>query len=241
MPKISVDHLPEEGFRFLAQLKKHNDRDWFNPRKEQYKELVELPMIQLVHAAAEECRRRGLPLYAKDKSPVMRVYRDIRFSSDKTPYKTHVAAELRRSFSNSNILLYLHFSPSESLLGAGIWQPDRPLLQIWREAIAAQPQRFAGVVGALEKQKLSLNMEHSLSTMPRGFQNHADEVFAPWLKLTSFITSLPLSAKDGTQPGLLDRIVKFALAAKPLLEFGWSLEQAAPERPALGLTSPKRR
>ena len=233
MPKNSVpaiDHLPEEGFRFLAQLKKHNDRDWFNPRKEQYKELVEQPMIQLVHAVSEECRRRGLPLHAKDKNPVLRIYRDIRFSSDKTPYKTHVAAALQRSFSNSSVVLYLHFSPSESLVAAGVWQPERTLLQLWREAIAGQPQRFRAVVAALEKKKLSLSMEHSLSVMPRGFQTYANESFAPWLKLTSFITSLPLLAKDATQPGLLDRIIDFALAVKPLLEFGWSLEKPEGER-----------
>ncbi len=141
--ETALDHLPEEGFRLLAQLKKHNDRDWFNARKEQYKQLVEQPMVELVHKVSEECRRRGLPLHAKDKSPVMRVYRDVRFSKDKSPYKTHVAAELRRSFSDSSMMLYLHFSPSESLLGAGVWQPERALLQRWREAIAAEPKRFA--------------------------------------------------------------------------------------------------
>ena len=93
------DGFPEEGFRFLRQLKKHNDRDWFRERKDDYAKLVEQPMKTIVFAAATGCRARGLPLYAKEKSPVMRVYRDIRFSKNKQPFKTHVAAELRRSFS----------------------------------------------------------------------------------------------------------------------------------------------
>ncbi len=219
--------FPEEGFRFLAQLKKHNDRDWFNPRKSEYKRLVEQPMTELVCAVSEECRRRGLPLYAKDKAPVMRVYRDVRFSSDKTPYKTHVAAELRRSFSDSNIVLYLHFSPAESLLGAGVWQPERPLLQAWREAIVANPDRFASILAGWQSRGLALSEEHSLASMPRGFQAHSGEPFARWLKLTSFLVIRRLTTEQCTSPGLLENIVDFADAAKPLFEFGWQLEKAS--------------
>ena len=224
--------LSEAGFKFLAQLKRHNDRDWFNGRKDQYKETVEQPMLALVHAVSDECRRRGLPLYAKEKSPVMRVYRDVRFSKDKKPYKTHVAAELRRSFSDSNVMLYLHFSPTESLLGAGVWQPDRPLLGAWREAIAARPERFASVVTRLKKGGLSLSVEHSLAKMPRGFQMHAAEPFAEWLKLSSFIAVRTLSTEECLRTGLVKRIGDFALTAKPLLEFSWQMEESGGSRKA---------
>ncbi len=221
----SVECMPEEGFRFLAQLKKHNDREWFNPRKEQYKEFVERPMEALVQAVSSECRKLGLPLHAKDKAPVMRVYRDVRFSKNKSPYKTHVAADLRRSFSNSSVLLYLHFSPDESLLGAGVWQPDRPALLRWRQEIVAQPKRFAAVVSALEKGGLALSSEQTLANMPRGFQMYADESFASWLKLTSFITTRSLSSAESSAPGLVQQIVQFAVSARPLFEFGWQREQ----------------
>jgi uncharacterized protein (TIGR02453 family) len=228
MPKDKLSSsacFPEAGFRFLAQLKKHNDRDWFNERKAEYKSVVEQPMAELVHAVAAECRRRGLPLHAKDKNPVMRVYRDIRFSKDKLPFKTHVAAELRRSFGKSNSGLYLHFSPDESLLGAGIWQPERALLQAWREAIVDQPGRFAKIAAGLDRRGASLSTEGALSNMPRGFQSHLLETFAVWLKLTSFIAVQRLGKEECTAAGLLGRIVDFALAAKPLLEFGWEVEE----------------
>ena len=220
--------LTDASFKFLAQLKRHNDRDWFNERKEQYKQIVEQPMIDLVHEVAAEFRRLGIPLYAKEKSPVMRVYRDIRFSKDKTPYKTHVSAELRRSFSSANGMFYLHFSPAESFIAAGVWQPDRPLLHAWREAIAADPSRFTKVVAALKKKDLQLSPEHSLQSMPRGFQQYAEKPFAPWLKLSSFVASRHLT-QDEALTGLTKKVVDFGIAVKPLLEFGWSLEDRAPK------------
>lgn len=211
--------------RFLGQLKKHNDREWFNERKAEYKSVVEEPMAAIVHAVSNECLRRGLPLYAKDKSPVMRVYRDIRFSKDKRPFKTHVAAELRRSFGASESGLYIHFSPAESLIGAGIWQPERAILQSWRESIAEDPGRFQKTIAALERKDASLSSSGALLTMPKGFRQYADAPIAKWLKLTSFIAVKRLETKECTSPGLVKRLTDFAVAAKPLLELGWNIEE----------------
>ena len=217
--------FPEQGFRFLRQLKRNNDRDWFRERKPDYERYVQQPMEALVLAAARECRRRGVPLHAKEKNPVMRVYRDIRFSKNKQPFKTHVAAELRRSFSDSSCMLYIHLSPEESLVAAGVWQPERPLLHAWRTAISEQPARFAKVCAALTRHEIPLGKEHSLSTMPRGFQNYAQEPFAEWLKLSSFVTVSHLERSQCATPDLLKTIVDFAVAVKPLLEFGWSVQE----------------
>ena len=222
---LEFNGFPEDGLRFLRQLKLHNDRDWFRERKSSYDEYVEQPMRALVQAVAADCQSKGLPLYAKEKSPVMRVYRDIRFSKDKLPYKTHVAAELRRSFRDSSVMLYVHFSPTESLLGAGVWQPERPLLHAWRDEIVRQPKRFEKTIAALAKKDLELVKEHSLSMMPRGFQNYADESFGASLKLTSFVVRRDLERAEVIAPGLVDTVVEFALAAKPLLEFGWLVEE----------------
>src|SRR5450631_4050407 len=188
--------FPADGLRFLRQLKLHNDRDWFRQRKSGYDEYVEQPMRALVQAVVAGCQSKGLPLYAKEKSPVMRVYRDIRFSKDKLPYKTHVAAELRRSFRDSSVMLYMHFSPGESLLAAGVWQPERPLLHAWRDEIVRQPKRFEKAIAALTKMDLELVKGHSLSMMPRGFQNYASEPFGPWLKLTSFVVRKDLEQAE---------------------------------------------
>jgi uncharacterized protein (TIGR02453 family) len=151
----------------------------------------------------------------------MRVYRDIRFSKNKQPFKTHVAAELRRSFGDSNCMLYVHISPQESLIAAGVWQPERPLLHAWREAIVKEPRRFEKVARAVK-----LSTEYSLSNMPRGFQNYAEESFGPWLKLTSFVVSKPLEKPEYTTSRLVQTVVDFALSAKLLFEFAWQVEES---------------
>jgi uncharacterized protein (TIGR02453 family) len=219
----------EAGFRFLKQLKKNNNRDWFRERRSEYQEQVERPMEALVLTVSTECRKRQLPLHAKAKNPVMRVYRDVRFSKDKTPFKTHVAAELRRSFHDSEVMLYLHFSPEQSFVAAGIWQPERPLLHSWREAIAKEPRQVEELAAALEKKGLPLSREHSLSAMPRGFQNHSANSFSHWLKLTCFVVSREMERDTCTRPGLVKAVVDFALDARPLLEFGWRVEKTRPK------------
>jgi uncharacterized protein (TIGR02453 family) len=227
--------FPEAGFRLLKQLKKNNDRDWFRERKSEYQERVERPMEELVLAVAAECRSRQIPLYAKEKNPVMRVYRDVRFSKDKTPFKTHVAAELRRSFRDSEVMVYLHFSPEQSFVAAGVWQPERTLLHAWRNAIASEPQRFEAVAAELEAKKIPLSREYSLSAMPRGFQNYSADSFSQWLKLTSFVASRKLEREACTRPGLVKAAVDFAMAVKPLLQFGWEVENAKPKAAGIRL------
>lgn len=217
--------FPEQGFRFLRQLKLNNDREWFREHKADYDQFVQQPMEALVVSVSRECVRRGLPLHAKEKNPVMRVYRDIRFSKNKQPFKTHVSAELRRSFAGSNCLLYIHLSPEESFIAAGVWQPERPLLHAWRQAMVKHPERFEKMLFALAKKRLELGKEGTLSTMPRGFQTYAQEPVGPWLKLTSFVVSRRLERSQATNPDLLKTVVEFALSAKPLFEFGWRVEE----------------
>ena len=217
--------FPEAGFKFLRQLKLHNDRDWFRERKAEYLESVEEPMKSLVLAVADGCRAQGLPVHAKEKSPVMRVYRDIRFSKDKSPFKTHVAAELRRSFSDSQGLLYIHLSPEESFVAAGVWQPERTLLQSWRETIVKEPDRFARVEASLKAQGLALSDQYTLTKLPRGFQQYADEPFASSLKLTSFVVSRPVKRPEAIAADFAQTTVDFAIAVKLLLEFAWLVEE----------------
>lgn len=221
--------LAETGFRLLQQLKRNNNREWFESRKTAYKETVQQPMELLVSAVSEECRARGLPLFPKERNPVMRVYRDIRFSSDKTPFKTHVAAELRRSFSGSQPMLYLHFAPERSFVAAGVWQPDRTLLQTWRAAMMNKPEEIEQVAASLKRKKLQLDFEYSLSSMPRGFGNFAESPIAPFLKLTSFVMARTIKREVCHTPSLVGTIAAFASDARPLLEFGWKIEDAMPK------------
>ena len=216
--------FPAEGIAFLKSLKAHNDRDWFNPRKEDYKRLVEEPMKDILFAISAACCKRGLPLHAKEKNPVFRIYRDIRFSNDKTPFKTHVGAELRRTFSGSECILYIHVASDECFFAAGVWQASKDLLNAWRRAMTEDPDRFESMITALRRKKLALSDAHCLKTVPRGFQNYADQPVGKWLRLLSFIVRRDLQPSDCHSPKMVDTALEFALAAKPLFEYAWEME-----------------
>jgi uncharacterized protein (TIGR02453 family) len=220
----------EEAIRFLRELKKHNDRDWFRKRKHLYQEHVEQPMAMVVTEIASICRQSGLRLVANEKNPVMRVYRDIRFSADKRPCKTHVGAALHGVKGKGG--LYLHISPEEAFVAAGFWMPERPFLQAWRTAMVANPKTFLRLVESLAKHDLALSEEDRLSRLPRGFDNQAKSQIAEFLKLTSYVVERKLQPEEYRSPALIKVVTGFALATKPLLEFGWGLNYA-PKRDIL--------
>jgi uncharacterized protein (TIGR02453 family) len=222
--------FPEEGIRFLRELKKHNDRDWFRERKHLYQEHVEQPMAMLVTETASICRQSGLRLVANEKNPVMRVYRDIRFSADKRPYKTHVGAALHGVKGKGG--LYLHIAPEEAFVAAGFWMPERPFLQAWRAAMVGDPKAFLHLVKSLARHDLALSEEDRLNRLPRGFDNQAQTEIAEFLKLTSYVVERKLQPEEYRSPELVKVVTKFALATKPLLEFGWDLNYA-PKRDIL--------
>ncbi len=216
--------FPQSGIQFLRDLKSNNDRDWFRERKHIYQEHVEKPMAMLVTEAASLIRKRGLPIGAKGKNPVMRVYRDIRFSPDKRPFKTHVGASLVGTQKSSKYgEIYIHISPEESFLAAGFWMPERPFLQAWRQSMIENPAAFLRVVKSLAKSKLELSVENCLTRLPRGYDAYADSELASFLKLTSYVTSRRLTPKDSRSAQLAHLLCDFALANKPLLEYGWNL------------------
>ncbi len=208
--------------KFLRELKENNDRDWFRERKHAYLENVDRPMALLVTEAAARCRKRGLAIAANEPNPVMRVYRDIRFSPDKSPFKSHVGAGLRSAQAGRGEI-YIHIAPDGAFVAAGFWMPERPFLQVWRESMAKDPGKFLRVVKLLAKGQLKLSEEGRLTRLPRGYDSFADSEIADSLRLTSYVTTRALAPKEIRSPELVDVICEFALSAKPLLEYGWEL------------------
>ncbi len=225
--------FPEAGLEFLRDLKENNDREWFRERKEVYEYQVKRPMELLAAEAATRCRKGGLMVRTKEKNPVLRIYRDIRFSADKRPFNTHVGAALKSSQPSAGYgEVYIHISPAESFVAAGFWMPERPFLQIWRESIADKPAAFLRIVKALVKKGLTLSNESSLKRLPRGFDRFAEDEISEFLKLTSYVVSRKVTAAECKSAAMVDLVRDFALAAKPLLEYGWRLNYT-PQRDIL--------
>lgn len=219
-----------EGFspsalRFLRDLAKHNDRAWFVPRKEFYEaELLE-PLRALVADASAAMRKANVPLEGDPRKSTFRIYRDIRFSPDKSPYKTNLGAFLAHNGDHGSPGgIYTHIQPKNSFLAVGFYELDKPLLQRWREAMAAEPKNFERMLQALERNGLHLSeSEGALKRMPRGFEEHGASPIAQYFRRQSFMIGETLSDDDVCSRALIERMVSSAKRAKALLSFGWTV------------------
>ena len=143
----------QEALRFLAELADHNDRTWFQPRKADYERLLKEPMEALVVALGERLASRSIPIEADPRHSVFRIYRDIRFSKDKSPYKTHVSASLPWIVTGTGTDgaahgngAYVHIQPGNSYVGGGMWHPEKPRLDAFRRAIVDDPDAVRAVL-----------------------------------------------------------------------------------------------
>ena len=216
--------IPPQGLRFLRDLAKNNDRAWFTPRKEVYQKDVVEPLQALVADVTASLRKAKIPLGGDPKRSVFRIYRDIRFSPDKRPYKTNAGAYLSRESRGVPGGLYIHVQPKQSFMAAGFYEIDKDLLARWREAMANDPKTFQTVLRTLEREGLTIS-EHgeALKRMPRGYETMAQSPIAKYFRLRSFIVSETLSDADLAGARLAERVVALAKRAKPLLTYGWNM------------------
>ncbi len=157
---------PFEGFtpaaiQFLADLARNNDRAWFQPRKAEYERLLKEPLEALCIALDERFRARGIPLRADAARSPFRIYRDVRFSKDKSPYKTAVAASFAWAGAGGDVAEgrshtenvhasggYFHLQPGEIFVGGGVWHPEPSWLAAFRERVANHTDEFRAIVEA---------------------------------------------------------------------------------------------
>src|SRR6476646_11524178 len=130
VPQVSKNNFSgfsPDAIKFLRALKRNNRRDWFQPRKEKYEALIKAPMLEFVAALNEEMGRFAPAYVTPPEKAMYRIYRDTRFSPDKTPYKTHVAAIFPRhsAVKREGAVFYMHFTEKELLAFAGVYSPDR--------------------------------------------------------------------------------------------------------------------
>jgi uncharacterized protein (TIGR02453 family) len=228
-------------FAFLGELRDNNDPAWFKPRKAVYEAEVLAPFRDLIVAVGAALHQAGLPLVADPRRGIFRIYRDVRFSRDKRLYKTHAGAVLTRSGQKRDPgLLYLHVAPGESMAAAGFWHPEPDLLVKLRRAIVVDADAFLRLAVQLEKAGHPISSDERLSRPPRGFEAAKGTPAAAYVGWKSFTVHTALDDAELQSPALVDRIVGFAHAVMPLLEWGWaaidddmpaSLTIRAPARP----------
>ena len=173
MAVVSEPYFSRELFAFLRELRAHNKRDWFQNNKQRYEACVSEPFLRFIADLGPNLHKIN-PHIVADPSPtggsMMRIYRDIRFSKDKSPYKTSVAAHFwhEKGKEGATPAFYLHLEPGGSLIGAGIWRPEPGALKKIRDAIVNDPRRWKRVTSAGKLGYCKMSGE-SLQRPPRGF------------------------------------------------------------------------
>lgn len=228
MAKPAPTHFPAAGLQFLRDLAKNNDRDWFKPRKELYESSVLEPLRALLAALTASFEAAKVPLRADPAKSVFRVHRDVRFSADKSPYKTQASAILSPAADKSTSgVVYLHLEPGASFVASAFYQPDKDELHRWRVSFVERTAEFQKVLKELQKNGLDLRTDEALVKMPRDFTEYADSPLAAYFRLKSFILSRPLTDAEVTSPGLVKIVTEFAKKSLPLLEYGWASSKLA--------------
>jgi uncharacterized protein (TIGR02453 family) len=207
---------------FFKALKFHQSREWFEANRETYERAVKGPMGDLVEEVAERLRQAKIPIKGDRKSSMFRIHRDVRFSANKDPYKTHAGVVLSRSGDkNDPGLLYFHLSPEECFFAAGVYAPDPDKLARLRAGAARAPKAFRAMTARLKKAGLNLSAEDSLKRAPRGFEAIEDPEIAAATRLKSLICLRAVFEAAIASPALADDFCAFAADALPLLKWGW--------------------
>jgi uncharacterized protein (TIGR02453 family) len=220
--------FPPSGLRFLRDLARHNDRNWFVPRKHVYERDVLQPMQQLVIELSERFERKRIPVYGDVRRSIFRIYRDVRFTHNKLPYKTHGAAYLSPDGGRHTPGgLYIHVAPKGAFLSLAFYDLHPALLQRWRVAMAEDPKAFAAVIRQLSRAKLQVippdEEEDALRRMPRGFAHLAQTPIGPYFRLRHFLIHDDLDSATLGSRRLVERAVTFVVRGLPLLTYGWRL------------------
>ena len=215
-------HITPGLFEFFRELERNNSKQWFQSNKERYEQQVRLPLQRLIMDFEQPLRRMS-PHYRADPRPVggslFRIYRDVRFSADKSPYKTHGGIQFRHEQGKDVHApgFYLHLEPDNVFAAVGIWHPDSAALGRIREAIAADPGKWLRAKNDPGFSKAYALGGDSLKRAPQGYDPEHPQIED--LKRKDFIASAALSEREACAADFVDRYARLCAAASPFMKF----------------------
>lgn len=214
--------FPKDSIKFFKDLEKNNNRDWFAKNKSRYEDVVLNPALELVTEMAEPLKKVSPHFLAVPKrsgGSLMRIYRDTRFSKDKTPYKTNLGVHFRHEAGKDVHApgFYFHIDAKEIFVGAGIWHPDSKTLGMIRTLIDDDPKYWKRSKNAKAFKSTFEMHGDSLKRPPRGYQ--AEHPLIDDLKLKDHIGLTNLTKSDLYDRKLIDKLIQRFKAAKPFVRF----------------------
>jgi uncharacterized protein (TIGR02453 family) len=215
----SLPRFSPEALKFFVELKRHNNRPWFLKNKETYERQIKEPMVSFVLALNAELRSLAPELITEPKRAIYRIYRDVRFSADKSPYKTHTAALFAPRWLGKHACagLYFHVAPDELLLAGGVYMPGPKELLAIRNHIAANPTAFRKILAHRQIASLGGLQGDQLVRVPKGFA--PDHPAADLLRYKQFLVWVNHPPEKALGKDLLQLLVQTFCTLLPLVRF----------------------
>lgn len=215
-------YFTKQTFAFLAGLAGNNDRGWFEAHRREYGDFVRAPALDFIGDMSGEMPAISRHFLAQPKKvggSLMRIYRDTRFSKDKTPYKTNIGIQFRHEAGKDIHApgYYLHIEPGECFVGIGLWRPDADALFKIREAIVQKSDAWLAARDDKVFRKHFTLEGDSLANAPRGFGK--DHPLVEDLKRKDFIGMATLSEAAVTSGKLRPQVVERFRQAAPYMRF----------------------
>jgi uncharacterized protein (TIGR02453 family) len=213
--------FPREGLRFLSRLRKNNNRPWFRSHKDEYEQYVRFPMQCLIASLAETMESVTGEIEFNPLRSMFRIYRDVRFSRNKSPYKTHVAAAFNLKGRKGPVEVpgfYLHIEPGGVFVGGGVYMPTSDQLKAFRKSIAEDPSAFLEVVrnrsfvrayGTIQGEKLQRS--------PLGFPR--DHPMTEYLRYKQFYVGTDLEEKACLSPRFVKTVARLYTVGLPFVRW----------------------
>jgi uncharacterized protein (TIGR02453 family) len=216
-----AEYFTEDSFAFLSRLGANNNREWFNGHKADYEALVREPALAFIRAMQPKLARFAPHFVASDKKvggSLMRVYRDVRFGKNKSPYKTNIGIQFRHEVGKDVHApgFYLHIEAREVFVGAGMWHPDSETLKKVRRYIDTYPTRWNDAIHDAQFCKSFHLAGDSLKRAPKGYP--VDHPMIEELKRKDFIAIAPLMPELIVQDDLVGLIAGYFEDSEPLMQ-----------------------
>ncbi len=218
-----------DALTFLRNLQRNNRREWFQPRKEKYEELIKAPMLELLGCLNDKLAGFAPNYVTPPQKAMYRIYRDTRFSHDKTPYKTHISCIFPRvtALKREGAVLYFHFTAKELLVFGGIYSPEREEVMAYRALINERHQELEKILNQSKLRKVLGGLQgETMTRMPKGYsEDHPAEFL---LRHKQWFLEKTLDVSVVTSSRIVPELVKNFELMAPFVEF---MNQAFAQKP----------